>query len=309
MMPDLGKLEQLNRLRESGALTQDEFNREKAIILAAGQAKASNNSLKIAIAAAIIAVVVVIAILVGRNVSGPGNQPEQQEVLQPSTSMANVQEAEPAENTIAPAIPVAAPTPSATLDWAFSEEIIGLNPTYVEGKLGPAKSKGGESWEFEVEGCAVTYTVAGSVITRVSTFAKVGCQPKVKGTTITPRTTFGQLKGSYDIIRSSCIESCGNAADPTIELYKPGFHANNFIEVVYSSRYGDGQQKAMDRWAKAIRTAHGKNPDEFDSSDYEWFQCVSKPDASVVKALALEQVGHVTIGRNLTQDGSCRFPS
>ncbi|WP_277968065.1 SHOCT domain-containing protein [Sphingomonas echinoides] len=308
-MPDLGKLEQLNRLRESGALTQEEFDREKAVILAAGQAKTSNNGLKIAIAAAIIAAVIIVAILGGRNVSAPGNQAEQQEASEPSTSIASTQEAELVGDTIAPPISVAAPTPSTTLDWAFSEQIIGLNPTYIEGKLGPAKSKGGGSWEFDVKGCTVTYAVTGGEITSVSTFAKAGCQPKVMGTTITPQTTFAQLKGSYDIIRSSCIENCGNAADPTIELYKPGSHASNFIEVVYSSRYGDAQQKAMDLWVKAIRTGHGKDPDEFDSSDYEWFQCVSKPDASVVRALAPEQVGHVTIGRNLNRDGSCRFPS
>lgn len=308
-MPDLGKLEQLNRLRESGALTQDEFDREKAAILATGEVKALNNGLKIAIAAAIIAVVMLITILVGQNVSAPSTQAEHQEALEPLTSLVNVQKAEPVENASAPAIPVAAQTPSATLDWAFSEQVIGLNPTYVEGKLGPAKSKGGGTWEFDIRGCAVSYTVANSEITSASTFVKAGCQPKVMGTTITPRTTFSQLKGSYDIIRSSCIESCGNAADPTIELYKPGFHANNFIEVVYSSRYGDGQQNAMDLWVKAIRAAHRKGPNEFDSGDYEWFQCVSNPDASVVSALAPEQVGYVMIGRNLTRDGSCSFPS
>jgi hypothetical protein len=306
-MPDLGKLEQLNRLRESGALTQEEFDREKAAILAAGDGKAPNHALKIAITVAVLAVVVIVTIVVGRNASVTGNQVGQQPASEPSTLVTNEQDIEPVENTTAPVAPVAEIAPSPTLEWAFSEQIIGLNPTYVEGKLGPAKSKGGGSWEFDVKGCTVTYTVAKSEITSASTFAKAGCQPKVMGTTITSQTTFGQLKGSYDVIRSSCIENCGNAADPTIELYKPGFHANNFIEVVYTSRYGEGQQKAMDLWVTAIRMAHGKDPEDFDAS-YEWFQCVFKPDASVVRALAPEQVGYVTIGRNLTRDGSCRYP-
>jgi len=304
---DLDRLEQLNRLRESGALTQDEFDQEKAAVLAADQAKFLSNGLKIAIAVAILISVIAIAILASRNLSAPGGPTEQVEALASPASIVQMQENGPVENIIVPNTDWAAPAPSATLDWAFSEQIIGLNPAYVETVLGPAKSKRGSTWEFDVKSCTVTYAVAENEITSASTIVKQGCYPKVMGTLITPQTTYGQIKGSYDVIRSWCIHYCGNAADPTIELYKPGSRANNFIDVVYSSQYGDSQAVAMDLWVKAIRTAHGINDDQLDQEDYKWYQCVSKPDAQVVRALATEQVGDVTIGRDLTGYPGCRF--
>jgi hypothetical protein len=198
---------------------------------------------------------------------------------------------------------------SATFGWAFSSEVIGLNPSFVESKLGPAKSKSKTQWEFEVQGCKVSYGVKGSEITSASTAVMPGCLPEIDGKKITPKTTFAALRGDYDTIRSSCIYNCGNAYDPTIDLYQPGYHANNFIEVVYQGNLGDAQVKASELWRQAIRVAHGLDANGYEGEDYDWYQCLSPAPPAVVSAMDSEHVGYVTIGRELTSDGSCRYKS
>ncbi|GLK44983.1 MULTISPECIES: hypothetical protein [Novosphingobium] len=198
------------------------------------------------------------------------------------------------------------PQPGATLDWAFREGVIGLNPSFVESKLGPAKSKTSTDWTFEVQGCNVSYGIKGSEITSVSTFVKKGCLPKVGSRTITSETTFAQLGAASGIIRTSCLWSCGNSYDPTIDLFQNGYHANNFIDVLYQSRFGDAQDRASELWQQSIRVAHGIGPEDYDGQDSDWFQCVAGPPAPVLTAIGPEHVGYITMGRDLGQDG-CRY--
>lgn len=303
-MVDYNKLEQLSRLRENGALSTEEFEQEKAKLLRVGEADRARRTRPLLIALVLLVLVGIAIYFSG--ILGAGQAEDQTD---PAASGAvYTAPAEFDETAVPMVVPVVTPDlpPGATLDWAFREGVIGLNPSFVESKLGPAKSKSSTDWTFEVQGCNVSYGVKGTEITSVSTVVKAGCLPKVGSRTITPQTTFAQLGSGSGVIRTSCLYSCGNAYDPTIDLFQNGYHANNFIDVIYQSKFGDAQDKASDLWQKSIRVAHGIGPEDYDGQDSDWFQCVVSPPASVVAAIGPEHVGYVTMGRDLGQDG-CRY--
>jgi hypothetical protein len=206
--------------------------------------------------------------------------------------VANSRSAEPAAET-------SNNSPAAGFQWAMSSSVIGLNPAFIEAKLGPAREKSDDNLIFEVEGCVVSYSVKGTRIVSASSVVNSKCQPVINGRKITPEMTFGSLIGGYSKIISTCIFSCGNAYDPTIDVYTPGYHANGFIDVIYQGGYGDVSDSAMHRWANAIRRQHGVADDDFKNSSDEWFSCVSDPPLDVANLMRAEHVSGVTIGREI----------
>lgn len=305
-MPDYEKLERLNRLRESGALTNEEFDREKIAILS-NEDRNYWTKRNLIIAGVMAIAVATVAIMFSKIFLTRQSLDDQQAVA--TAPIENEVASATIENASSEVATTNEIVPGATLDWAFSDQIIGLNPSYVEQKLGPPKSKSATYWEFDVQGCGVTYTVSGTEITSASAYPETGCSPKVMGRTITSSTTFAQVADDSSIIRAACLLLCGNMADPTMELYQGGYHANQFIDVIYQSSAGEPQSKATDLWVAAIRVAHGNSPQDYDGDDLDWFQCVSNPPASVAKAVGPERILSVTIGRNLTSGGSCRYLS
>jgi hypothetical protein len=296
-MTDLDQLEKLSRLRESGALTEEEFQTEKRRLLDGEPAKSGALKYAFPLAGLGIILVIVLTFLLVQHL-GLGRQ------LEDKPTPGSTAVAETTENIIAP-LPEATETtvpvsePKVGYQWAMSSDVIGLNPAYVEGKLGAAKEKSSASISFEVEGCTVLYTLKGSQIVAAFTLVNAKCQPTIEGKKITPSTTFGSLMGSEPQLLSNCIYNCGNAYDPSIDLYQPGYHANGFIEVAFQGSIGDATSKAMDQWASAIRVQHGLAEDDYANSNYEWFQCVSNPPKPVVATMRAERVAGVSIGRNL----------
>lgn len=301
-MSKYDQLEQLNRLRESGALTDAEFDIEKAKLIAD---RPSNISVTPKYAAFIgIAVIALIVAAVATTAfwSGPARDLEMVESADAVGDNDHVEMlmADAASDFETPS------SGSPTFEWAFSDQVIGLNPAYLEGLLGPAKEKTPSSWTFEVQGCDIWYSIANSAVENATTSIRANCQPVVQDRRITPSTTFGDIGLGSHIVRASCIYNCGNAADPTIDLFRGGFRANNNIDVVYRGNYGDGQASAMDGWRQSIRRARGLEPDGYDGDDYEWYQCVASPPAAVAAMLRSENISMVTFGRNIDPD--CSYP-
>lgn len=295
-MTNYDRLEQLSRLRASGALSDTEFEAEKAKLI--GDAPQKRFNLKVVgIAAALFAIVLaVLSTSTGIFASSPHDTPTDEVV--PARLI---------ENATADPIPTEgeaseAPGPARSLAWAFSPAIIGLNPDYVETVLGPPFEKSTTSWSFDVEGCPVWYSVRGAAIENATTSVYESCQPTVDGFTITPNTTFGQVGINDATIRATCIYNCGNAFDPTIDLFRAGFRANNNIEVLFRSNYGDAQSSARDAWRKSIRSGRGLDPEGYEGDNYEWYQCVSSPPAAVASLLKSETISAVVLGRSLDAD-------
>ena len=294
-MIDLGQLEKLNDLREKGVLTDEEFQAEKQRLLQPDKQQPKKPVYTVVIGLAFVTIAAVVATLLFTAKEG-----ENLPAVLPNALATDV-----ATETVsdAPTIPDEV-SQAGSYQWAVSPEAIGLNPAFVERKLGVAKEKSPSVWSFEVGGCEVDYWLKGSEIKSLFTKVTEKCQPNVDGVKITPRTTFLLLMGKAKLF-SSCIGgSCGNAADPTIDLLSTGAHYNNFIAIQYEGQYGDVTSKAMDQWVSAIKRQHGANDDDYDSIDVEWFNCISNAPAEVVSTMRRQVVTGIWLGRDLNENCS-----
>lgn len=187
-----------------------------------------------------------------------------------------------------------------TIKWV-SPAVIGINPAYLEARLGPAREKGDGHLTVDVAGCEVFYTTEGSEIISFYTDVNNECNPVGDATPITSQTRFSDIARAADWgqVFADCLYSCGNAADPSMGLYYRGSRATQFIDVIYSSSYG-AMDDAFNIWEQAIRRANGLN--EHDSpEDLGIFNCVYDPPPPVVRSMAEVRVQTVIVGRNLRQ--------
>jgi len=183
-------------------------------------------------------------------------------------------------------------------EWATNSRIIGMNPDYVEKVLGPPMYKHDGNWTYDFNGCEVTYIFDGATIDTLTAVIKENCQPVINGKRLTPATTFADVGIDNGMIQADCIFSCGNAADPTIDLFFQGYRANGGIEIIYRGNYSDAQSAAMDLWVDSIRRERGIAPDDFTYREGV-FDCVSSPPAGVNALLRNETITAVTLGADV----------
>lgn len=300
-MPDLDKLERLNQLRQSGALTEEEFQTQKAKILAdekdGARGTGSNQWLLIGIAAAVVTVLIATILLVRSTSSDIGNAT----LAKPGSSYSlDGNDTEVAlSNEITPT-PIPTPTAVNQFAWASNEERIDNNPAYLEQKLGPAVEKDEYSMRFDVGGCQVRYSLARGSVSSIDIPVTAKCSPLVRGRTITPATTFASLRSQGGLMTASCLGNCGNAADPTIDWLVPGTHASNLIEVDYEASQKGPILDAQNLWERAIRRTHGLAEDD-DSQDVDIFNCPSNPPQEVVRSMNPSHIAWVHIGYELNR--------
>lgn len=190
----------------------------------------------------------------------------------------------------------AAPAP---LAFATSTEVLGLNPGYLEKRLGVPKEKKASYIVFEVGGCTISYGIDKGSVTRFDVDVSQNCQPTIQGVKVTPQTTYGQVFGreAWGKYLASCLYGCGNAADPIVYLTYPGSRATGFVSVNYATDY-DQVSSALDLWEKAVRRQRGLG--EFETpDDYEAFSCVSEPPAEVITLLRKARVRSVSLDQEV----------
>lgn len=298
-MPDLDRLEQLTRLRDQGALTEAEFEQQKARLLDVDEPRRSTSTwLLLAGAAFVVLLLATVLFSVSK---------------QNSADIANVTAARedavtPADNVVEATadVPLEAPTSTAEggYTWATSQDMLGLNPAFVESKLGPAREKSATSLEYQIAGCRVYYGIKDGKVDYVTTDVSVRCHPEVDGKTLTERTTFREVAAGGSLV-ADCVSYCGNAYDPSIDIFVPGAHVGGFVETLYTGAIGDPTAKAQEIWTAAIRIKHGIAGDDFDNSEPDWFQCVADAPASVASAMAPEHIGGVTFGYSV--GSTCKY--
>lgn len=286
-MTDLDRLERLNRLREAGALSQEEFEQQKQLVLAEQETLARGPDFKPVIVGGVLfaAVIAVSAVAWDRRDS--------------STSASGAMELSTGQPTGGASKAVSGEAESATEDsllrFAISDQVIGMNPAFVEKKLGVPSSKSANEQVYEIEGCTITYWSTANRINLAMADVTQSCRPYIRGKRIGPDTTFGQLMQaeSWGKYVATCLTACGNAADPIIELAYPGSRSNSFITVRYWTDY-DQASKALENWEKAVRRAKGLG--EYDMpDDLEPFSCAQNPPAEVQKMLPHMRVRSVLI--------------
>jgi hypothetical protein len=268
-MADLDKLEQLNRLKEAGVLTDAEFEQQKSQILS-GPRSSSNPRI-----VGLIVLVVLLAAIFWFATRPAGDSDAMQ-----AGQTALVSETAPTGS--GPITSVKPDTPSeSSLTFATSDAVIGVNPSYLEKKLGVPREKSKGWLVFEVGGCTINYTYDDRGVTGFYLDVTRSCQPIIRGRQVGPNTTFGSLLAmeKWGKYVASCLTSCGNAADPVIDLSYPGSRSTGLISISYSTDYSQAGE-ALELWGQALRKSLGLSESDT-PEDYEAFSCVQNPPANV----------------------------
>jgi hypothetical protein len=294
-MNNIDNLERLNRLRESGALTKEEFEHEKNKLISGKNHIIKTSILKFStilliLLLSVIALAIFIwskkgkiveiatneAVAAGNVIDGPTLE------APPKNDPATVEKVNPAP-----------------LAFATSAEVLSLSPDYLEQRLGVPKEKNASFMVFEVGGCTILYGINKGSVTGFDVDVSKDCQPTINGIKVTPQTTYGQIlsRETGGVYRASCLTDCGNAADPVVYLTYAGSRATGFIDVNYSTDY-DQISSALDLWEQEVRKQLGL--DEFESpDDYEAFQNVANPPVDVISLLSKARVRSVSMSLDL----------
>ena len=184
------------------------------------------------------------------------------------------------------------------LEFATSKDVIGLNPAYVEKRLGIPRSKSAYSLEFEIGTCQISYSVEGTAIKGFWLSLGPQCAPNIDGERISNKTTFGDLLRRSDSgeISATCLYSCGNAADPTIVLSYGGYRYNNFAEVTYYTDYSQAGD-ALSAWETAVRNNLGLAESDY-IEDYTPFMDAKNPPALIRNKILRMKVTDIHVTRD-----------
>ncbi len=330
---DLDQIARLFRLRESGALTQAEFEAEKARVLGAtgkdrataegprppesveaatyaeaaqlhadppeaGRFRTSRGPLALAALAAILAVAA------GAGWYSRHNDPTTEERGATANAYA------PAAKPLAADAPVMPFTPAKQDDaslyrWATSTEPLGVTPEFLIQKLGAPRRRDSSSLDFVVSGCDIQYEAQGSAISSFDAEVTASCKPSLAGlnsasaVNLAHATSLGQVEQKAGgLLIADCLEMCGNAADPAQYLFIEGPHADNFINVAVmaDSKVSGGTEK----WAAAIRAVHNLPSDaELPAESYE---CGREAQEVALGEVGPVRIGRVLVGQSVTKE-------
>lgn len=198
--------------------------------------------------------------------------------------------------------PTSAPHFKRTYDWATSSQVIGVNPTFLENRLGPAREKSADTMTFEVDGCDVYYSIGGTEVKSFLAYIGEGCIPSLIGmeAKVSPSLTLGEAREAYDgEYHADCVEMCGNAFSPSVELLVRGRTSHRNIDVIFLSYNAD-----LSAWADSIRQRTGAG--ESDDADRKLFLCVRNPAPAVVRRLDTASVEAVAAGVGLVAEALFR---
>ncbi len=254
----LGELERLQLLRDSGTLTDEEFQIEKTRIL--GPAKQLNNRVLIFSAIALALAVLVVGVVgfhpyLGQTRPAPATAPPQ--------AQAQAQALKPAPTT-----PVSEALPATSkLQQLFRRDILGAQLPYLEASTGPARNVVGSDRTYLVEGCEINVHADGKTISsiglaRISPKCNVSLKDFGFDGPMTDHITFGMLEriGFATQYSADCLDSCGNAFDPFAYALVQTPHVNGFVEFRAGANTEiEPMLTATMKWADLMRGAKGED--------------------------------------------------
>lgn len=269
----LEDLQQLKSLRDDGTLTEEEFLAAKDRILNEPKSRSRLPMIIAGIAAALLLTVAATYIMSSKDQSLPTS-------VASDNGRAEVNSA---------TTPDSSQKQSEKLALALDTDILGKNPAWVESKLGPASSKSGEYWYFDVDGCDIGYHIAKDAIASANVSITDECHPTINGITFDGTQTFGDVYTGDPNFAPDCLGLCGNSHDPYTTYYDFGYHARGYVTYFYTSVATDAQLA----WADDIEQRLGMDlPDAWQSEEFE---CPTQPPSAAVIALyskaVIEDVG------------------
>lgn len=204
-----------------------------------------------------------------------------------------------ASDTAQPAAPAVAPAaPVSKLAQLFKPDMLNAQVAYVETIIGPAKEVNGDYRDYIVDGCRVSIEAPKGAIATFGIEFKKGCSLNLgdflgNAPAKADGITFGDLidTGYSSTISASCLQSCGNAADPTVSLLLETDHANNFINVEGTvTLVEDPALDASGVWEEAM-ALEGE-----DYVIYGKFNCDGKYNEAGKKAFRKVRIESVRVG-------------
>lgn len=292
------RLERLHRLRESGALSDREFEVEKARLLAGGGDGAAAAQM-IVVVLALLGVAAILYFALRQPAETTAAAPSSNELVADGNMAAT-----DATMTLTNAAAPAPQAPPSNYRWATSAAIIGANPDFVERRLGPPREKSGGRMLYSVDGCTITYYLAGTEVTSFAAQVSRKCNPSLDGIgrTVTSTTRLGDLARNGPIIHSAtCVYMCGNAREPFVFTRVEGSHASSGIGIHFEA-IEDGD--ILLPWSDHIYAVNGLRKGEYvDNPDI--FRCPANPPPRVARNIERLRVDTVRVGRGLLRQTGC----
>jgi hypothetical protein len=167
---------------------------------------------------------------------------------------------------------VAAQPGSSALSSLFQPETLNSSLEWVEHQWGPAKYVEGDNRTYIIDGCKVTIGYVKNAVRNLG-IETLGNQCNFDLKRFYPDAKIGQAAsltfGALDDALGGnshplpeCLASCGNSADPAMNMLREGSHAENFISVLVSNDYpyrGPQAAKSLDALMNRMKAEHGIN--------------------------------------------------
>jgi hypothetical protein len=187
-------------------------------------------------------------------------------------------------------------------EFATSIEVIGMNPAYLERRLGPAKYKDTPYWTFQIGDCEITYNVTATQVNGFEFKLRPHCESQVRGygdlqgIVLKPGVTFGDIE-RLQIWQTSfsadCLTSCGNAADPWVYMDAEGSRAGGPYPIHFGVALVGNAIDAADKWEEALRAKYGLYGSYLPA---EVSQCGDRLSGVAATAFAKVQIQSVALG-------------
>lgn len=199
---------------------------------------------------------------------------------------------------------VAQPAGNLRSHWAFatSVDVIGMNPAYLEKRLGPAKYKDTAYWTFQVGRCEITYNVNATRVNGYEFKLRPHCESSVrgygdlKGTVIRRGLTFAdveRLRIWQTSFSADCLTGCGNAADPWVYMDAEGSRSGGPYPIHFGVALVGDAIDAADKWERALGAKYAIRGNYLPA---EVTQCGDRLNGVAAAAFAKVRIESVALG-------------
>ena len=192
------------------------------------------------------------------------------------------------------------------LDTVFNEDMLGTNLRYFESVAGiPRRSFDytySQTHVFIVDGCTVEATEYKGVVTSLSLELNDSCHADLTSFLgeFAPKGPDPLTFGDFSELRfaASCLESCGNAYDPSVYAFWSGPRAVNNISIKLeaSTASADALDASM-QWAAAMK----KSRDQDYIIDTK-FNCDALFNDEAAELFESVKVSKITLGGDVDDD-------
>lgn len=195
----------------------------------------------------------------------------------------------------------AAVTAVSRLAVVLDPDLLGVTPAFFDKKAGEPERATEDENTYNIDGCTVVAHLKGQSVQSIelllsptchADLSRLGQGPKFL---VSDQLTFGQFQAIAGPaqFKSTCLYMCGNAYDPTDDAVIPGFHANNFMDIVAVTMTA---YEAREKWRQPMMASKGE--------DYvvnTKFNCDREFDPVARKAFADEKVESLRFGHGLDE--------